>query len=118
MRPSYIVLFVALCTALAAAALGPMRGRSIEAGVADALEATKTTLARFSGDAPASAPQAPKPPELTVSQPVKRDVIEWDEYTGRFDAVEAVEIRARVSGYLTEVKFTDGETVRPATCSS
>lgn len=112
MRPSYIVLFVALCTALAAAALGPMRGRSIEAGVADALEAMKTTLARFSGDAPASAPQAPKPPELTVSQPVKRDVVEWDEYTGRFDAVEAVEIRARISGYLTEVKFTDGENVK------
>ncbi|CAN1722757.1 membrane fusion protein, multidrug efflux system [Hyphomicrobium sp. 1Nfss2.1] len=112
MRPSYIVLFVALCAALAVAALGPMRGRSIEAGLDDAREAMTSTLARFGGDAPPKAPQAPKPPELTVSQPVKRDVIEWDEYTGRFDAVEAVEIRARVSGYLTEVKFTDGETVK------
>jgi RND family efflux transporter MFP subunit len=39
-------------------------------------------------------------------------VIEWDEYTGRFAAVESVEVRARVSGYLTEVKFTDGEDVK------
>ncbi|MCV4939260.1 biotin/lipoyl-binding protein, partial [Escherichia coli] len=61
-----------------------------------------------------AAPTSPTaaPPELTVSQPIGRRVIEWDEYTGRFDAVESVEIRARVSGYLNEVKFTDGEDVK------
>jgi multidrug efflux system membrane fusion protein len=51
------------------------------------------------------------PPTVSVSKPVQRDVVEWDEYTGRFDAVETVEVRARVSGYLTEVYFKDGQTV-------
>ena len=45
-------------------------------------------------------PAVPPPPKVTVSQPVVRDVVEWDEYTGRLEAVEAVEVRARVSGYL------------------
>ena len=38
--------------------------------------------------------------------------MEWDEYTGRFDAVETVELRARVSGHLTEVRFKDGQNVK------
>jgi RND family efflux transporter MFP subunit len=112
MRPSYIVLILVACVAAAVAALGPMRGRSVQSGLEDAGGAIKTTLARLAGspsppDAPATAP-----PELTVSQPVSRRVVEWDEYTGRFDAVETVDVRARVSGYLTEVKFTDGEDVK------
>ena len=45
----------------------------------------------------------------SVGQPVQRGIVEWDEYTGRFDAVETVEIRARVSGYLNEVHFKDGQ---------
>src|SRR6266511_2902408 len=48
----------------------------------------------------------PPPPKVTVSQPVAREVIEWDEYTGRLEAVESVEVRARVSGYLQSVHFT------------
>src|SRR5262245_36575095 len=59
----------------------------------------------------AAAPPAP-PPKVAVSQPVVRDVVEWDEYTGRLDAVESVEIRARVSGYLQSVHFTDGAIVK------
>ena len=47
-----------------------------------------------------------------MSKPVQREIIEWDEYTGRFDAVETVEIRARVSGYLNEVRFKDGQLVK------
>jgi RND family efflux transporter MFP subunit len=54
----------------------------------------------------------PPPPKVTVSQPVVREVVEWDEYTGRLEAVESVEVRARVSGYLQSVHFTDGATVR------
>lgn len=54
----------------------------------------------------------PPPPQVTVSQPVIRDVVEWDEYTGRLEAVESVEIRARVSGYLQSVHFTDGAVVK------
>jgi RND family efflux transporter MFP subunit len=59
----------------------------------------------------AAAPPPP-PPKVTVSQPVLRDVIEWDEYTGRIEAVESVEVRARVSGYLQSVHFTDGAIVK------
>ena len=59
----------------------------------------------------ASAPPPP-PPKVTVSQPILREVVEWDEYTGRLEAVESVEIRARVSGYLQSVHFTDGAVVK------
>ena len=54
----------------------------------------------------------PPPPKVTVSQPVLREVVEWDEYTGRLEAVESVEVRARVSGYLQSVHFTDGAIVK------
>jgi RND family efflux transporter MFP subunit len=57
------------------------------------------------------AQQAPSPPTVSVSQPVQRQIVEWDEYTGRFDATQTVEIRARVSGYLNEVRFKDGQEV-------
>jgi len=54
----------------------------------------------------------PPPPTVTVSKPLQREITEWDEYTGRFEAVETVEIRARVSGYLTELHFKDGQAVK------
>lgn len=51
------------------------------------------------------------PPPVTVANPVSKPIVEMDEYTGRFDAVGAVEIRARVNGYLESVHFQDGATV-------
>jgi len=60
----------------------------------------------------ARAQQKAAPPIVAVSQPIEREIVEWDEYTGRFDAVETVEIRARVSGHLTEVLFKDGQRVK------
>jgi len=54
----------------------------------------------------------PAPAKVTVTHPVERDVTEWDEYTARLDAVESVELRARVSGYLQSAKLTDGATVK------
>ena len=61
---------------------------------------------------PAVAQAAPAaPPPVTVSVPVQKEVTEWDEYTGQFAAVDYVEIRARVPGYLTEIHFTDGQIV-------
>ena len=54
----------------------------------------------------------PPPPTVSVSRPIQQEIIDWDEYTGRFDAVEFVEIRARVSGYLTEIAFKDGQDVK------
>ena len=56
--------------------------------------------------------QKSAPPIVAVSQPIAREIVEWDEYTGRFDAVETVEMRARVSGHLTEVLFKDGQRVK------
>ncbi|MGH7885075.1 MAG: efflux RND transporter periplasmic adaptor subunit, partial [Thermodesulfobacteriota bacterium] len=55
--------------------------------------------------------QAPPPPKVTVSKPIVRQIVEWDEYTGRLDAVDSVEVRARVSGYLESKHFKEGEIV-------
>ena len=52
------------------------------------------------------------PMPVTVSQPLQRNDVEWDDSTGRVDAVQSVEIRARVNGYLTEVRFKDGQDVK------
>lgn len=54
----------------------------------------------------------PPAPPVTVAMPVKRSVVERDEYVGRFVAVNSVEIRARVSGYLEKVHFEDGQLVQ------
>jgi RND family efflux transporter MFP subunit len=58
------------------------------------------------------APPAPPPPAVTVAHPVKRTIVDEDEYVGRFVAVLAVEVRARVSGYLESVHFVDGQIVK------
>lgn len=55
---------------------------------------------------------APPPPNVTVSQPLQRAITEWDDYTGRFEASQAVEIRPRVSGQLTGIHFRDGDVVQ------
>src|SRR5271154_1753325 len=60
----------------------------------------------------AQPPPAFPPAPVTVSQPAARDVVEWDEYQGRMDAVDMVEVRARVTGYLQSVNFKDGAEVK------
>jgi multidrug efflux system membrane fusion protein len=64
--------------------------------------------------APQARAQAPggPPPKVTVAKPVVREIIEQDQYTGRFDPIEFVEVRARVTGYLEKINFTDGATVK------
>ncbi len=52
------------------------------------------------------------PPPVTVAKPVVKDIVEQDEFTGRFEAVDQVELRARVAGYLEAVRFRDGQIVR------
>lgn len=52
------------------------------------------------------------PPQVTVAKPVSRTVAEHKEFVGRFVAVDAVEIRARVSGYLDKIAFRDGQRVK------
>jgi multidrug efflux system membrane fusion protein len=55
---------------------------------------------------------APPPPNVTVAKPAQRAIVDQDEYVGRFVAVDAVEVRARVSGYLDKVTFQDGQLVK------
>jgi RND family efflux transporter MFP subunit len=55
---------------------------------------------------------AQPPPAVTVAAPLVQKLTEWDEFTGRFEATAAVEVRARVSGYLEAVNFADGAMVK------
>lgn len=57
-------------------------------------------------------PAAPPPQAVTVAEVLQREITEWDEFTGRLEAVDAVEIRPRVSGYITRVNFAEGKEVR------
>jgi multidrug efflux system membrane fusion protein len=68
----------------------------------------------FLGLAPPAFAQAPggPPPAVTVAKPVVRDITEYDDFTGRYDAVESVEIRSRVSGYLDKVSFQEGSLIK------
>jgi len=58
------------------------------------------------------APADPPAPPVTVAAVAERDVTDWDEFTGRLEAVDAVEIRPRATGYITRVAFVEGSEVR------
>lgn len=62
--------------------------------------------------AESSPPAAPPAPEVTVAEPLVRETTDWDRYMGRLQAVETVEVRARVSGYLESVNFREGAIVQ------
>jgi RND family efflux transporter MFP subunit len=51
-------------------------------------------------------------PEVTVAAPVRKSIVEWDDFTGRFEATDDVSVRSRVTGYLDQVHFRDGELVQ------
>ncbi|WP_442507537.1 efflux RND transporter periplasmic adaptor subunit [Novipirellula sp. SH528] len=55
-------------------------------------------------------PEMP-PPTVTVAKPVTKKIVEWDAFTGRLEAVDFVEVRARVSGYLKSIHFDEGQIV-------
>src|SRR5438270_13884398 len=62
------------------------------------------------GDAtPELAPS--EPPVVTISQPLEKEITDYDQYTGRVEAAETVEVRARVRGELMGIGFKDGEIV-------
>jgi len=63
-------------------------------------------------DEPGPAAAAPAPPAVQVAKPLLKEIVEHDEFTGRFEAVDFVEIRARVSGFLSKVEFRDGSIVK------
>jgi RND family efflux transporter MFP subunit len=58
------------------------------------------------------APPAQSPPAVTIAPAVHREVADWDEFSGHFEAVDAVEVRPRVSGFLQRVAFAEGASVR------
>jgi RND family efflux transporter MFP subunit len=62
-------------------------------------------------DAAANAANQP-PPQVTVAQVLSKPVTEFDEFTGRFEAIDRVEIRPRVNGYISSVNFTEGSEVK------
>src|SRR3984893_12276265 len=64
------------------------------------------------GGSGGSAQSAPPPPQVSVAQVLEKTVKDWDAFTGRMQAVETVEIRPRVSGYIDKVAFTEGSQVK------
>lgn len=69
------------------------------------------TAALYGCSGPSEA-QAPPAPSVTVAVPLVQAVQDWDEFTGRFEATQSVEVRARVGGYVSGVHFRDGDYVR------
>ena len=77
------------------------------AGIVAAAALSLSILA-CAGDPPAQ----PPPPQVTVAPVIEREITEWDDFSGRFQAVDIVEIRPRVSGAIQRVAFTEGREVR------
>jgi len=73
--------------------------------------AMTAVVAFLAGAANSAIAQTAAAPAVTVSAPLQKEITEWDEFTGQFAAIDYVEIRARVSGYLTEIHFEDGQIV-------
>lgn len=54
----------------------------------------------------------PPPPMVAIAHPFQQQVVDWDDYVGRFESIDEVDLRPRVSGYLTQILFRDGDHVR------
>lgn len=54
----------------------------------------------------------PPPPSVSVALALQRDVVDWDDYIGRFEAPQDIELRARATGVITRIMFHDGQNVR------
>jgi RND family efflux transporter MFP subunit len=61
---------------------------------------------------PAAQAPAPPPPEVLISLPVTREVTDYEDFPGRTEAVNSIEVRARVTGYLDKVNFREGYDVK------
>src|SRR5215210_6265028 len=77
-----------------------------------ALSLAALSLGALNSDGGKGAPAAPPPQAVTVAEVPEREVTEWDEFTGRLEAVDQVEIQPRVSGYIDRVMFDEGKEVR------
>jgi RND family efflux transporter MFP subunit len=69
-------------------------------------------LLSVAGGCQKSAPPPPALPEIATAKVVSKRIKDWDEYTGRFQAVDSVEVRPRASGYIDDVKFREGQLVK------
>ena len=76
------------------------------------LAVVSVTLSACARNEAAQNPAAMPPPQVTVAQVLSKPVTEFDEFTGRFEAIQRVEIRPRVSGYISSVNFTEGSEVK------
>jgi RND family efflux transporter MFP subunit len=77
-----------------------------------AVSTTALTLSACGRNEAAESHAAPPAPQVTVAAAIARKVTEFDEFTGRFEAVERVEVRPRVSGYISSVNFKEGSEVK------
>jgi multidrug efflux system membrane fusion protein len=91
----------------------PRRTRSLKAALYSAPILLGAALLAIHGHSHASLPktEAP-PPEVTVAEVIHKPLREWQEFSGRLQAVDTVEVRPRVSGYVDRVTFTDGARVK------
>ena len=78
--------------------------RTVKIAAASVLMATALYGCSKGGEAP-----APQAPPVTVALPLARQIVDWDEVTGRFEAPRTVDVRARVGGYIQSVHFKDGD---------
>ncbi len=74
--------------------------------------ATLAAMLAGCGRAGAQQQSAPPPPQVTVAPVEQQEIVEWDEFTGRTEPVESVEVRPRVSGHIQEVRFQSGQLVK------
>ena len=81
--------------------------RTVKIAVASVLMSAALYGCSKGGEAP-----APQAPPVTVATPLSQQVMDWDEFTGRFEAPRSVDVRARVGGYIQSVHFKDGDFVR------
>ena len=77
--------------------------------VAVGLAAASLALLGSCGRAP---PPSPPPPTVTVATPLQREIVDWDDYVGRFEAIQDTQVVPRVSGQIVRVGFAEGRTVR------
>jgi RND family efflux transporter MFP subunit len=71
-----------------------------------------TLVALGLGACAAKKPEAPPTPLVATSRPLQRDVTDWDDYVGRFEAIQDVQVRPRVSGQITRIDFREGVEVK------
>jgi len=69
-------------------------------------------VALATGCGQSAAQQRPPAPAVTVASVERKEIVEWDEFTGRTEAVERVEVRPRVSGHVQEIRFQSGQLVK------